>query len=87
MVINIGDVKDGEYTKIYNEISSIVSLCHSNQALLKVILETGALSKSEIITASILSIAAGADFIKTSTGFNSFGGAKVVFRFFLNFID
>ena len=41
------------------------------------ILECGALTKEQIIDGSIISIIAGADFIKTSTGFGNFGGAKI----------
>jgi deoxyribose-phosphate aldolase len=67
VVISIGKFLEGNYEEVYEELSEIKSACR--EAHLKVILETGALqSASNIKKASILAMAAGADFIKTSTG-------------------
>lgn len=74
MVINISDLKDGNDDKIIQEIKKIKSI--AGDRILKVILETCLLSDKEIIKASQLSVEAGADFVKTSTGFST-GGATV----------
>jgi deoxyribose-phosphate aldolase len=74
MVINIGKLKDKDDLYILNDIKGVVIA--ANGRTVKVILECGALTKEEIIRGSLLSILAGADYIKTSTGFN-FGGAKL----------
>jgi len=67
VVISIGKFLEGKYQEVYEELSEIKSSCR--EAHLKVILETGALkTASNIMKASILAMAAGADFIKTSTG-------------------
>lgn len=72
MVINIGRLKDKDYDYIENEIREIKNVCKDN--ILKVILETCLLSDEEIVKACQLSQNAGADFVKTSTGFSK-GGA------------
>ena len=74
MVLNIGFLKSGMHDAMQNEIAAIAKTVHGAGGILKVILETALLSEQEKRTASELSIAAGADFIKTSTGFAS-GGA------------
>ena len=67
IVLNLGNFLDGDYEEVYDEISEQKSACRD--AILKVILETGALKTAENIkAASVLSIMAGADFLKTSTG-------------------
>lgn len=67
IVISIGKFLEGNYQEVFDEISEVKSAIQD--AHLKVILETGALKTSEnIFKASILAMAAGADFIKTSTG-------------------
>lgn len=67
IVINVGDMLDGNYEEMCDEIAELKSACGT--AHLKTILETGALkSASNIMKASILAIYSGADFIKTSTG-------------------
>ncbi len=67
VVISIGKFLEGKYEEVYEELSEIKAACR--EAHLKVILETGALqSVSNIKKASILAMASGADFIKTSTG-------------------
>lgn len=57
------------YPSIYSSLSSVRNACSSPDVKLKVILETSKLDPKEIVAGSVLSIAAGADFIKTSTGF------------------
>lgn len=67
MVISRGKFLEGDYQTVYNEIAAIKAAC--GQAHLKVILETGELKTADnIYKASQIAIAAGADFIKTSTG-------------------
>ncbi|MCQ2280540.1 MAG: deoxyribose-phosphate aldolase [Bacteroidales bacterium] len=67
MVISRGKFLEGDYQTVYNEIAAIKAAC--GQAHLKVILETGELGTADnIYKASQIAIAAGADFIKTSTG-------------------
>lgn len=80
MVINIGSVKDGRWDYVRYEIHLLAQICHEAKAkdggpvLLKVILETCLLTDDEIILACQMAKKAGADFVKTSTGFSS-GGA------------
>ena len=76
VVINIGALKDQRYDYILSELSALAELCHSRNALLKVITETCLLTENEITEACRLVMKSGADFIKTSTGFSS-GGAEV----------
>ena len=76
MVLNIGFLKSGMRDAVRKEIATIAETVHGGGGVLKVILETALLSDEEKIVASELSVAAGADFIKTSTGFAS-GGATV----------
>ncbi|MFA5528666.1 MAG: deoxyribose-phosphate aldolase [Peptostreptococcales bacterium] len=75
MVINIGYLKDRDIAYVQQDIHSVVRAC-GDKALLKVILETGLLSEEEIILACQVAKEAGADFVKTSTGFLG-EGAKV----------
>ena len=74
MVIPIGLLKSGDNQAVQNAIVTAASVAHHHGALLKVILETALLSVEEKLRGSELAILAGADFIKTSTGFAS-GGA------------
>lgn len=72
MVINIGDVKAGDYDKVLGEIKAIKEACCGK--LLKVIIETCLLTDEEKIKMCEVVTASGADYIKTSTGFST-GGA------------
>lgn len=72
MVLNVAAMKDGDYETVLEDIKAVKKAC--NGALLKVILETCLLTKEEIVKACELSVEAGADFVKTSTGFST-GGA------------
>lgn len=75
MVINIGALKDGNYDLVSQDIKAVVEAA-KGQALTKVIIETSALTEQEKIKACLLAKNAGADFVKTSTGFGK-GGATV----------
>lgn len=75
MVINIGALKDKDYEYVKQDIASVVTMAHP-KALVKVIIETSALTDEEKKIACQLSVEAGADFVKTSTGFGA-GGATV----------
>ena len=73
MVINAGDVKNGSYDSVLDEIKSIKKIC--GKKILKVIIETCYLNEEEKITLCGVVTEAGADFIKTSTGFGTAGAA------------
>ncbi|HZG14165.1 MAG TPA: deoxyribose-phosphate aldolase [Candidatus Bathyarchaeia archaeon] len=75
MVINVGALKDKQYDAVEADIKAVVTAA-KGKALTKVILETALLTKEEIEIACQLSVKAGADFVKTSTGFST-GGATV----------
>lgn len=76
MVMNIGAMKDGNYRHVYEDIKAVVDA--SAPGIVKVIFETCLLSQTEIIDASVLCVAAGAQFVKTSTGFNKAGATPEV---------
>ena len=73
MVININSVKNGDYDSVLYEIRTIADTVHSKSAILKVIIETCALTEDEKVRLCSIVTEAGADFIKTSTGFGSAG--------------
>ncbi|MFT8734977.1 MAG: deoxyribose-phosphate aldolase, partial [Lentilactobacillus hilgardii] len=75
MVMNIGEFKSGHYQTVQNDIQAVVTVAHDKDALIKVIIENALLSETEIAKASELVANAGADFVKTSTGFSK-SGAK-----------
>ena len=72
MVINIGDVKNGDFAKVEDEISALKRIAGTN--ILKVIVETCYLTREEKIRLCEIVTGSGADYIKTSTGFGT-GGA------------
>ena len=72
MVINVSALKDKKYDFIEKEIRAIKEVC--GDKILKVIIETCLLTEDEIIKVCELAVSAGADFVKTSTGFST-GGA------------
>ncbi len=74
MVMNIGALKSGEYQTVASDIAGVVDAAHQRGAIVKVILETALLNFEEKLRASEIAVNAGADFIKTSTGFST-GGA------------
>ncbi|MBN1623767.1 MAG: deoxyribose-phosphate aldolase [Clostridia bacterium] len=73
MVMNIGMFKDGDYEYVLNDIKAVVDEAHGKDVLVKVILETCLLENEEIVKACEICLEAGADFVKTSTGFNKEG--------------
>lgn len=74
MVINIGALKSGDDCAVENDIRAVVEAAHENGVLCKVIIETALLTDEEKVRACLASKNAGADFVKTSTGFSK-GGA------------
>ncbi len=75
MVLNIAAFKSGETAVCAEEIAALALICHEAGAILKVIIETALLTEAEIVGAGQLAAAAGADFVKTSTGFASRGAS------------
>jgi deoxyribose-phosphate aldolase len=73
MVLNIGALRGGEHPAVQQDIESVVKAAHSRGAIVKVILETALLDDDQKTTACLLAKAAGADFVKTSTGFGPSG--------------
>jgi len=76
MVMNIGALKSGDYALVREDIARVVAVTRGAGALVKVILETALLTQDEKVMACKLAMEAGADFVKTSTGFGP-GGATV----------
>jgi len=76
MVINIGELKQGHDDQVRADIQALADTAHAKNAILKVIIETSLLDDDEKVRACELAEAAGADFVKTSTGFST-GGATV----------
>lgn len=74
MVVSVGMLKSGDNAAVQQDIRGVVEVAHDAGAIVKVILETCLLTVEEKLRASELAIAAGADFLKTSTGFST-GGA------------
>ena len=75
MVANLGLIKSGDWDGLEADIADVAAAVPN--ALLKVILETGVLTDAEIVEACRVARSAGADFVKTSTGFHPSGGATV----------
>jgi deoxyribose-phosphate aldolase len=76
MVINIGALKSGDDCLVEHDIRSVVEVAHEYDAICKVIIETALLTDDEKVRACLAAKKAGADFVKTSTGFSK-GGATV----------
>ena len=76
MVINVGAVKGGDDALVETDIAGVARAAHQRKALCKVIIETALLNDEEKMRACRLAKLAGADFVKTSTGFSS-GGATL----------
>lgn len=75
MVINVGALKDKAYEYVREDIHAVKTAC-GEKAALKVIIETCLLTEEEKVKACELSVEAGADFVKTSTGFSTGGATK-----------
>lgn len=73
MVINIGEMLDGNVDFVQSDIKAVVDAVHAKGKLLKVIIETAYLSDEQIVTVSKLAKEAGTDFVKTSTGYAGSG--------------
>ncbi len=76
MVLAVGRLRDGDYHLVYRDIAEVADAAHEHDLLLKVILETGLLTDEQKIAACVIAQAAGADFVKTATGFSG-GGATI----------
>jgi deoxyribose-phosphate aldolase len=76
MVINVGALRSKDYELVKRDVGSVARACHASHAILKVIIEAALLTDEEKEIACQLTMAAGADFVKTSTGFGP-GGATV----------
>jgi deoxyribose-phosphate aldolase len=76
MVINVGALKSGDDCLVEHDVRSVVQVAHEYEAICKVIIETALLSDEEKVRACLAAKNAGADFVKTSTGFSK-GGATV----------
>jgi deoxyribose-phosphate aldolase len=74
MVLPIGALKAEEYEVVYEDITAVVNTAHERHAIVKVIIETSLLTNREKVAACVIAQKAGADYVKTSTGFSS-GGA------------
>lgn len=74
MVINIGALKSKDYALVERDVATVARTCHASGAILKVIIEAALLTDEEKVIACQLAKAAGADYVKTSTGFGP-GGA------------
>ncbi|MDE7274860.1 MAG: deoxyribose-phosphate aldolase [Lachnospiraceae bacterium] len=84
MVVNISDVKNGDYIKVEEEIRTLKAVCGDH--ILKVIIETCFLSEEEKIAMCKAVTNAGADYIKTSTGFGTGGATVEDIRLFKKYI-
>ena len=76
MVINVGALKSKDYELVERDIATVTRTCHNNRAICKVIIEAALLTDEEKVKACQLAKEAGADYVKTSTGFGP-GGATV----------
>ena len=75
MVMNIGEMKGGNFAKVEDDIKAIVKVGHDANKVVKVMIETALLTGDEITKAAKIVADAGADFVKTSTGFSTRGAA------------
>jgi deoxyribose-phosphate aldolase len=73
MVMNVGALRSGDRMAVERDIREVVEVSHRAGAIVKVILETALLDDPQKVVASTLAKLAGADFVKTSTGFNKAG--------------
>jgi deoxyribose-phosphate aldolase len=73
MVINVGALRGGDYDTVKSDIQAVVEASHRGGAITKVILETALLDDNQKAIGCTISKLAGADFVKTSTGFSKSG--------------
>jgi deoxyribose-phosphate aldolase len=76
MVMNVGALKSGDLARAEGDIRGVAEVCHASGVLVKVILENAYLSDEEKVTACRIAQNAGADFVKTSTGFGPSGARE-----------
>jgi deoxyribose-phosphate aldolase len=76
MVANYGYIRSGLWDDVRSDIKAVVDVAHAHKVLVKVIFETGQLTLEQVAKAAEISIEAGADFVKTSTGFNGEGATE-----------
>jgi deoxyribose-phosphate aldolase len=76
MVVNVGALKSGDHGLVSRDIRGVVEVAHESGYICKVIIETALLTDDEKVSACLIAKEAGADFVKTSTGFSK-GGATV----------
>lgn len=69
IVANYGWMRSGKWTKVEEDLKAVTDVCHKYGTIVKVILETDALTKEEIIRGTKAVVASGADYVKSSTGF------------------
>jgi deoxyribose-phosphate aldolase len=74
MVLNVGELRSANYDAVRDDVLAVVEVAHANGAIVKVILETALLNSEQKVKACLIAKEAGADFVKTSTGFGP-GGA------------
>jgi deoxyribose-phosphate aldolase len=73
MVINVGALRSGDLDTVLDDVRAVTEACHAGGAIVKVILETALLDDNQKVAACSLCKIAGADFVKTSTGFSKSG--------------
>ncbi|UTC83627.1 deoxyribose-phosphate aldolase [Treponema denticola] len=86
MVINVGKLLEGDLEYTQNEVSAITKACHEKNVLLKVIVETCYLEEKNIADICAIIEKAGADFIKTSTGYGSRGASVEDIKLFKKYL-
>ena len=86
MVINVGKLLEGDLEYTQNEVSAITKVCHEKNVLLKVIVETCYLEEKNIADICAIIEKAGADFIKTSTGYGSRGASVEDIKLFKKYL-
>ena len=84
MVMNYGLARSGKWDEVEAEICAVVNAAHARNVLVKVIFEASQLTSEEIARATEVSIAAGADFVKTATGFLGTGATEEQLRIMLD---
>ena len=87
MVINIGRLMSNDYNYVKNDINKVVEVAHKNRAIIKVIIETSLIDDEHKAIACKLAEEAGADYVKTSTGFNGGGATLEDIELMINSID
>lgn len=87
MVINIGRLMSNDYNYVKNDINKVVEVAHKNGVIIKVIIETSLIDDEHKAIACKLAEEAGADYVKTSTGFNGGGATLEDIELMINSID